>query len=132
MSSKLVALTGRGSVRLVPFPPEQQLIEIGNCYLSCHKIEKVLGWRPRISWQQGLARTVDFYRANLKHYLDPHDNPLPRSNAAAQGNLCPTKTGEARARPPVSGPFIHGAEQLHAALKFMLRSLVVRLLDDAD
>ena len=86
IASELISLTGRGSVRLVPFPPEQQLIEIGNCYLSCHKIEKVLGWRPRISWQQGLARTVDFYRANLKHYLDPHDNPLPRSNAAAQGN----------------------------------------------
>ena len=43
-----------------------------------------------------------------------------------------TKRGEALARPPVSGQFIHGAEQLHAALKFMLRSLVVRLLGDAD
>jgi UDP-glucose 4-epimerase len=86
IASELIGLTGRGSMRLVPFPPEQQLIEIGNCYLSCHKIEAALGWHPRTKWQEGLARTVDYYRAYLDEYLKPQMDPLPVSNAAAQGD----------------------------------------------
>ena len=68
IADELIRLTGRGSVRLVPFPREQQLIEIGNCYLNSEKIETLLGWQPRTSWRDGLARTVEFYRENLSKY----------------------------------------------------------------
>jgi UDP-glucose 4-epimerase len=68
IAGELIRLTGRGSVRLVPFPREQQLIEIGNCYLNSQKIETLLGWQPRTSWRDGLARTVEFYRENLSKY----------------------------------------------------------------
>lgn len=69
IADELIRLTGRGSVRLVPFPREQQLIEIGNCYLNSEKIETLLGWQPRISWRDGLARTVEFYREHLSRYV---------------------------------------------------------------
>jgi UDP-glucose 4-epimerase len=65
---ELISLTGRGHSRAVPFPPERQLIDIGNCYSSYRKIETVLGWRPRTPWREGLARTVGFYLANRAHY----------------------------------------------------------------
>ena len=68
IADELIRLTGRGSVRLVPFPREQQLIEIGNCYLNSQKIETLLGWQPRTSWRDGLARTVEFYREHLSKY----------------------------------------------------------------
>jgi UDP-glucose 4-epimerase len=83
VAEELIALTGRGSVRAVPFPPEQQLIDVGNCYLSCRKLEAAVGWRPRTPLRAGLARTVEFYRAHLAHYLEPHADPLPRPDAAA-------------------------------------------------
>jgi nucleoside-diphosphate-sugar epimerase len=57
----LIAITGRGSVVAVPFPPERQLIEIDNAFLSYKKIESVLGWRPTTSLQKGLAHTVTLY-----------------------------------------------------------------------
>ena len=82
VAAELIALTGRGTVRPVPFPPEQQLIDIGNCYLSCRKIETALGWRPRTTLRVGLARTVEFYRPNLAHYLEPNADPFPRSDTA--------------------------------------------------
>ena len=69
VAAELIRLTGRGSMRAVPFPPEQQLIEIGNCYLTSRKIEAALGWRRGISWQEGLARTVEFYRTHLTEYV---------------------------------------------------------------
>jgi UDP-glucose 4-epimerase len=78
IAMELTRLTGRGTVRNVPFPREQQLIEIGNCYLSAQKIETMLGWRPRTSWRDGLARTVEFYRTHLPQYLDS----VPQSTAA--------------------------------------------------
>ena len=82
IASELIRLTGRGSVRHVPFPTEQQLIEIGNCYLSSKKIETILGWQPRTTWRDGLARTVEFYRRHLPQYLGPYLDSI-QSRAAA-------------------------------------------------
>jgi UDP-glucose 4-epimerase len=82
IATELIRLTGRGSVCHVPFPREQQLIEIGNCYLNSKKIETILGWRARTTWREGLARTVEFYRRHLPEYLEPHFDSVPRSTTA--------------------------------------------------
>jgi UDP-glucose 4-epimerase len=68
IAEALIAITGRGSVCAVPFPPERQLIEIGNAFSSYKKIESVLGWKPNTSLQEGLARTVSFYQKHGAHY----------------------------------------------------------------
>jgi UDP-glucose 4-epimerase len=81
IATELIRLTGRGSVCHVPFPREQQLIEIGNCYLSSEKIETMLGWRARTPWRDGLARTVEFYRKHLPQYLEPHVDSVLSSSA---------------------------------------------------
>lgn len=86
VAGDLISLTGRGSVRTVPFPPERQLIDIGNFYSSCSKIEATLGWRPRTGLRDGLARTVDFYQKNRAHYWESYAHTLPRSDAAAHGD----------------------------------------------
>ena len=69
VAAELISITGRGSVKCSPFPLEQQLIDIGNAYLSYQKINSMLGWRPRTSLREGLKRTVDFYREHGEHYL---------------------------------------------------------------
>lgn len=71
VAAQLIALTGRGTVQAAPFPVEEHLIDIGNCYLSCRKIQLALGWQPRTSLNVGLATTIDFYRQNLSHYVEP-------------------------------------------------------------
>ncbi len=84
LAEELISLTGRGSVRCVPFPPERQLIDIGNSFSSYRKIKSVLGWRPRTPWPAGLARTVEFYQKNRAAYWNPDADTLPRSQAAIQ------------------------------------------------
>jgi UDP-glucose 4-epimerase len=79
VAETLISLTGHGSVRYVPFPPERQQIEIGNCYSSYQKIQTMLGWRPRTPLRVGLARTVEFYRRHRKHYWTPDASTLSRS-----------------------------------------------------
>jgi UDP-glucose 4-epimerase len=68
LASELVGLTGRGVALGVPFPPERQLIDIGNFYSSSAKIERALGWRPRTPLRVGLERTIEFYRRHRAHY----------------------------------------------------------------
>ena len=68
LADKLVSLTGRGYISLTPFPPERQLIDIGNFYSSYRKIESALGWRPRVSIKDGLKRTIEFYERYRSSY----------------------------------------------------------------
>jgi nucleoside-diphosphate-sugar epimerase len=53
------------------FPPESQRIDIGSYYADSGLITRELGWRPRTPFDQGMERTLEFYRAEQRHYLDP-------------------------------------------------------------
>jgi UDP-glucose 4-epimerase len=85
LAEELIILTGSGSVRSVPFPPERQLIDIGNCFSSYRKIESSLGWRPKVSLRTGLARTVEFYRKHREHYWYPHADLVSHPQTTTPG-----------------------------------------------
>jgi len=61
---------GGGGYKIVPFPEERKRIDIGDFYNDYSKIQKELEWEPRVSLRDGFARTVDYYRRNIDHYLD--------------------------------------------------------------
>lgn len=86
LAEELISLTGRGSVVSVPFPPERQLIEIGNFCSSYSKIERVLGWQPRTSLRTGLRQTIEYYRKNRMHYWEPRVDTVSRSEAPTYGD----------------------------------------------
>jgi UDP-glucose 4-epimerase len=83
LAEELIAITGRGSVRCVPFPPERQQIDVGNTHSSFAKIEAALGWRPRTPLTEGLERTVEFYRLHRAHYWKPDADQFSRSQKTA-------------------------------------------------
>lgn len=64
----LVRLAGQGSYRLVPFPPESKRIDIGDYYGSFERIRNAIGWAPRIDLEEGLSRTLDYYRDRFEAY----------------------------------------------------------------
>ena len=64
----LIELVGAGRYRLVPFPPEHKIIDIGDYYADTTKIETMLGWHPRVALGEGLRRTIAYYRQNRQHY----------------------------------------------------------------
>jgi nucleoside-diphosphate-sugar epimerase len=62
-----------GGYRLVPFPPERKAIDIGDVNTDYSKITRTLGWTPRTSLRDGLARAVAYYQAHWDHYVTTGD-----------------------------------------------------------
>jgi UDP-glucose 4-epimerase len=70
LAETLVALNGSGSYQLVPFPPDRKAIDIGDYYADFSKIERDLGWQPVVSLENGLDRSLAFYREHAAEYWD--------------------------------------------------------------
>ena len=68
LAELLVDLNAGGEVEVVPFPADRKAIDIGDFYADFSKIRDELGWTPRIALRDGLARTLDYYRANGSAY----------------------------------------------------------------
>lgn len=64
----LIELNGAGSFRLEEFPTERRAIDIGDYYADFGKARDRLDWRPRVSLETGLARSLAFYRDHGAHY----------------------------------------------------------------
>ena len=64
----LIRIAGKGSHVLKPFPPERARIDIGSFRADDSALRAATGWRPQIGVEAGLQRTVDFFRANGRHY----------------------------------------------------------------
>lgn len=65
----MVEMNGAGSFKVVPFPGELKQIDIGDYYADYGKIRSKLGWKPQISIEEGLKLTLDYFKANGKHYV---------------------------------------------------------------
>lgn len=65
----LLQITGIGSCRVEPFPPDLKPIDIGDFYADYTKIKEALGWEPKVDVREGLERTLAYYRDNMQHYL---------------------------------------------------------------
>ncbi|MBI2814353.1 MAG: NAD-dependent epimerase/dehydratase family protein [Opitutae bacterium] len=69
LAKTLVAVAGQGSYAMKAFPADRKKIDIGNYYSDCRLIAQKLGWKPRTTIRQALARTVEYYRQELPYYL---------------------------------------------------------------
>ncbi len=65
----LLKICNEASYKVVPFPADKKLIDIGDFYADYTLIKETLGWSPSVELAEGLQRTVDYYRENLPHYL---------------------------------------------------------------
>ena len=63
----MLAATG-AELGSVPWPDERKAIETGDFVADCDKAKRDLGWHPSVKLDDGLQRTIDFYRQHKEHY----------------------------------------------------------------
>jgi UDP-glucose 4-epimerase len=68
VAEQVVAAAGEGSYEVRAYPSERKKIDIGHYYADYSKITEALGWEPRTTLADGLARTIAFYREHLDRY----------------------------------------------------------------
>ncbi|HLI28478.1 MAG TPA: NAD-dependent epimerase/dehydratase family protein [Chloroflexota bacterium] len=64
----LIEIAGRGRYRLVPWPPEKRVIDIGSYEADYRKLTEAVGWRPRTSLADGLREMIRYYEQRRKDY----------------------------------------------------------------
>ena len=68
LAETVVRVAGCGRWQLAPFSPERAAQEPGDFCSDIRKIGRVVGWRPTTSLEDGVTRTVAFYRKFREHY----------------------------------------------------------------
>lgn len=58
----------RKGIVMKPFPNDRKQIEIGDYIASWKKMKKTYGWKPEVSLEEGIKKTVEYYRKYKKYY----------------------------------------------------------------
>ncbi len=68
LAEKIVAIAGTGKTKFTEFTRERKEVEPGDYYADITRITNTTGWQPATSLDEGIARTIDFYRQFRKEY----------------------------------------------------------------
>jgi UDP-glucose 4-epimerase len=69
LASLLVKVNGSGEFQVRAFPDDRKRIDIGDYYADDSRIRSELGWAPQVNLEEGLTRSLDYYRCHLVNYL---------------------------------------------------------------
>ena len=69
LADLMIKIHGKGSYQIIPFPEDRKPIDIGDYYGDYRKIKQALHWDPKINLEEGLARTLRYYREHIQNYL---------------------------------------------------------------
>ncbi len=70
LADLMIKLNGSGQRQLITFPPERKAIDIGDYYSDFQKISRAIDWQPRVSLEEGLSLTLQYFRSNGRHYWE--------------------------------------------------------------
>jgi UDP-glucose 4-epimerase len=68
LAETVVRVAGSGRWAFAPFSPERAAQEPGDFCSDIRKIKRVVGWEPTTSLDDGVARTVRYYRLHRPRY----------------------------------------------------------------
>jgi UDP-glucose 4-epimerase len=69
LAALVIKVHGKGEYRVIPFPEDRKPIDIGDYYADYSRIHDALHWNPRLSLEEGLPSTLQYYYEFIDHYL---------------------------------------------------------------
>lgn len=68
LAKKIIDIAGTGRVDHTEFTTERKALEPGDYYADITKIKKTIDWSPKITLEDGIKRTIEFYTKYKEHY----------------------------------------------------------------
>lgn len=68
VAAAIIKVVGSGRVGFTEFTIERKEVEPGDYYADIGKIKGVVGWAPKVSLEEGIKLTADYYRKYRKEY----------------------------------------------------------------
>ncbi len=69
LADLMIEVNGGGEYVTRSYPADRKRIDIGDFYADYTYIRRTLGWEPKVHLREGVRRAIEFYRANLPHYV---------------------------------------------------------------
>jgi nucleoside-diphosphate-sugar epimerase len=71
LAAALVRANGAGAFKVAEFPPDRAKIDIGSYVADDRAFRAATGWAPAVPLEEGLARTLAWFRPRLHRYIRP-------------------------------------------------------------
>ena len=68
LAESIVRAVPEVGIQYIDFTPERKALEPGDFYSDITKAGRVLGWRPQVTLDEGVRRTVAYYREHGAQY----------------------------------------------------------------
>ncbi len=68
LAKKIVEIAGTGKAQFTEFTQERKEVEPGDYYADISRIRQTVGWAPRTTLEEGIGKTIEFYRKYRKEY----------------------------------------------------------------
>lgn len=69
LAALMITIYAKGNYRIIPFPKDRKVIDIGDYYADYSKIQKDLDWSPSTALGEGLSKTLTYYDLHIDRYL---------------------------------------------------------------
>lgn len=70
LAKKIIDISGTGKIDHTEFTTERKALEPGDYYADITKIKNTIQWTPKVQINEGIKKTIEFYKENKKHYWD--------------------------------------------------------------
>ncbi len=70
LAKKIAEIAKKGRPVFTEFTQERKEVEPGDYYTDISKIKRIVGWEPKTNLEEGLRKTIEFYRKYKKEYWE--------------------------------------------------------------
>jgi UDP-glucose 4-epimerase len=77
MAETVSSIGGLPEPRIVPFPLDRKPIDIGSYRTDNRRIQRELGWKPKVRFPEGIRLTRDYFETDFCHYMNPEVRSTP-------------------------------------------------------
>ena len=54
---------------MIPFPQDRKAIDVGDFICDYSTFSNSFGWQPKITFEEGISKSLDFFKKELEYYL---------------------------------------------------------------